>query len=68
MPVLTPCPVKGNNEILTTSKQPFHMTSCPPFCVPTQFPTPETIGRLGISFWCNEFWDRLGGQALLIIG
>lgn len=31
MPVLTPCPVKGNNEILTSPKQAFHMTSCPPF-------------------------------------
>ena len=32
-----------------------------------EFPTPETIGRLGISLQRNEFWDCLDGQALLII-
>ena len=32
-----------------------------------QFPTPETRGRLGTIFRRNEFCDRLGGQALLII-
>ena len=39
--------------------------NCPRFPL---FPTPETIGRLGISFRPNDAWDRLGGQALLIIG
>ena len=33
-----------------------------------KFLTSDTIGRLGISFRRNEFWDGLGGQALLIIG
>ena len=39
--------------------------NCPRFPL---VPTPETIGRLGISFRPNDAWDRLGGQALLIIG
>ena len=36
---------------------------------PTQFSTPEkTKRRMGASFWCYDFWDHLGGQALLMIG
>ena len=33
-----------------------------------QFPTPETRGRMGTSFRCSDFSDRLGGQALVVIG
>ena len=33
-----------------------------------QFPTPETTRRMGTSFKCNDFWDCLGGQVLLMIG
>ena len=33
-----------------------------------KFPTPEAIGRLGVSFRHKEFRDRLGGQALVKIG
>lgn len=34
------------------------------FC---EFPTPETIGRLGISLQCNELWGHLDGQVLLLL-
>ena len=27
-----------------------------------------TVGRMGTSFGRNDFWDRLGGQALVMIG
>ena len=30
-----------------------------------EFPTPETQGRMSTSFGCSDFWDRLGGQAML---
>ena len=33
-----------------------------------QFPTQETIREMGTSFRRNHFWDRLGGQALVMIG
>ena len=33
-----------------------------------QLPTPETLGRMGTSFGCSDFWDCLGGQALVMIG
>ena len=33
-----------------------------------KFLTSDIIGRLDISFRRKEFWDSLGGQALLIIG
>ena len=33
-----------------------------------QFPTPETRGRISTSFRRNHFRDRLGGQALVMIG
>ena len=33
-----------------------------------QFLTPETIGEMGTSFRRNHFWDRLGGQAIVMIG
>ena len=26
------------------------------------------LGRMGKSFGCSDFWDRLGGQALVVIG
>ena len=32
------------------------------------FPTSESLGRMGTSFVCRDFWDRLGGQALVMIG
>ena len=28
----------------------------------------ETTRRMGTSFKCNDFWDCLGGQVLLMIG
>ena len=35
----------------------------------TQFSTPEKTKRgMGPSFRCYDFWDHLGGQALLMIG
>ena len=34
----------------------------------SQFPTPETIREMAASFRRNDFWDRLGGQAVLVIG
>ena len=33
-----------------------------------QFLTPETIREMGTSFRRNHFWDRLGGQAIVMIG
>ena len=33
-----------------------------------EFLTPETIRRMGTSFRRNDLWDRLGWQALLVIG
>ena len=33
-----------------------------------RFPTPETRGRMDTSFRRNDFWDRLSGQGLLMIG
>ena len=33
-----------------------------------QFPSPETLGRMGTSFWRRDFWDSLGGRALVMIG
>ena len=33
-----------------------------------QFPTPETIREMATSSRCNDFWDRLVGQAVLVIG
>ena len=30
------------------------------------FPTPAVIKGMGTSFRRNVFWDRLGGQALMI--
>ena len=33
-----------------------------------QFPTPEITRGMGTSFKCNDFWDCLGGQVLLMIG
>ena len=29
---------------------------------------PETFKGMGTSFRRNDFWDRLGGQALLMFG
>ena len=34
----------------------------------SQFPTADTIRGMGTSFRRNDFWDRLGGQAVLVIG
>ena len=34
----------------------------------SQFPTPETIREMGTGFRRNDFWNRLGGQAVLVIG
>jgi len=33
-----------------------------------KFLTPETIRRMSASFRRKDFWDRLGGQALVMIG
>ena len=30
--------------------------------------TSETLGRMGTSFWCSDFWHRLGGHAIFVIG
>ena len=30
--------------------------------------TSETLGRMGTSFGCSDFWDFLGRQALVMIG
>ena len=30
--------------------------------------TPETMRGMGTSFRCNDFWDSLGGQTLVMIG
>ena len=32
------------------------------------FPTPATIRGMCTSFRRNDFWDHLGGQALIMIG
>ena len=32
------------------------------------FPPSQTLGRMGTSFGCNDFWYRLDGQALVMIG
>ena len=32
------------------------------------FPTPETVRGMGTGFWRNNFWYRLYGQPLLMIG
>ena len=34
----------------------------------TQFSISETLGRMGTSFWCSDFQDRLGGHAIFVIG
>ena len=34
----------------------------------TKFPTSETLGEVGTSYVRSDFWDRLGGQALVMIG
>ena len=31
-------------------------------------PTSETLGRMGTRFGSRDFWDRLGAQALTMIG
>lgn len=33
-----------------------------------QFPTSETLGRMGMSFACSDFRDCLGGQVSAMIG
>ena len=33
-----------------------------------QLPTVETLRRMGTSFGRSDFWDRLGGRALVMIG
>ena len=33
-----------------------------------QFPTSETIGRMGTSFWRSNFLGFVGGQAVVKIG
>ena len=30
--------------------------------------SPETLRGVGTSFRCNDLWDSLSGQALLMIG
>ena len=32
------------------------------------FPPLQTLGRVGTSFGCSDFWDCLDGQALVMIG
>ena len=48
----------------TTNELNPHMTAAHS----VHFPTPETVRQMGTSFRCNHFWDRLGGQALVMIG
>ena len=48
----------------TTNELNPHMTAAHS----VQFPTQETIREMGTSFRRNHFWDRLGGQALVMIG
>ena len=45
--------------------QGFEAWGCPHHC---NIATPENIRGMGTSFRSNYFWDRLGGQALLVIG
>ena len=33
-----------------------------------QFPSSETLGKMGMSFACSDFRDRLGEQVLVMIG
>jgi len=33
-----------------------------------RFPIPETRRRMGTNFRRHDFWDRLSGQALFMIG
>ena len=33
-----------------------------------QFPSPETLGRMVTSVWRSDFWNCLGGRALVVIG
>ena len=33
-----------------------------------QFPSPETLGRMVTSVRRSDFWNRLGGRALVVIG
>ena len=33
-----------------------------------QYPTSKTLGRMGTNSGRSDFWDRLGGQALVMIG
>ena len=37
-------------------------------CANGEFPTQETLRGVGTSFRCNDFWDGLREQALLMIG
>ena len=53
-----------------------YVTDCPGYILHSvsakpcsgKFLTPETIKRMSTSFRRNDFWDRMGGQSLLMIG
>ena len=41
------------------------LTTCQDYL---EFPTPQTIRRIGKSFRRNDFWDYLSGLTLIMIG
>ena len=41
------------------------LTTCQDYL---EFPTPQTIRRIGKSFRRNDFWEFLSGQTLVMIG
>ena len=49
------------HEVLTISS---HLR----YGVNTLYPTSETQRKMGKSFGRTDFWDRLGGQGLVMIG
>jgi len=58
--------MKAENKMLDKEKNTAKGTACEQALL---FPTPETIREMGTSFRRNDFtWDRLGGQAIVMIG
>ena len=58
--------MKAENKILEKEKQRKKGTVCEQALL---FPTLEAISEMGTSFRRNNFtWDRLGGQAIVMIG
>ena len=55
------------NYIVLTPNMAALSRGCKPR-IEKQFTTSETLGRMGTSFGCSDFWDRLVGQVLVMIG